>query len=126
MSYFALWVDHKHAFIYKFDVNGVEETKYEAEQHEHHTHNKNDMKDKGHNKFYHMLCEKLYNAKEVFVMGPGTAKDEFKHHCEKHHHKNLFLAIKGMETMVSHPSKPMMLKKASEFFDSYHQWTKNY
>jgi len=28
--------------------------------------------------------------------------------------------------MEAHPSKAEMLSKASEFFSSYHMWTKNY
>lgn len=121
MSYYALWIDHHHAYVYKFNADGVEEMKMESEfkNHENQNHEKEE-------KFYHQVADKLGQAKELMIMGPGTAKDQFKHHCEKHHHKNLFSSIVGSETMQSHPTKAMMLQKASTFFKSYHQWTKNY
>lgn len=118
MSYYALWIDKKHAYVYKFTSEGVEETKCESHG-QHHDGTDSD-------KFYHEVASKLINAKELMVMGPGVAKDQFKHHCENHHHKNLANAIVGVKTMESHPTKAMMLAKAGDFFDNYHSWTKNY
>jgi hypothetical protein len=60
------------------------------------------------------------------VMGQGAAKDQFKYLCESHHHKNLAKALVGAKEVESHPTKALMLSKASEFFKNYHQWTKNY
>lgn len=119
MSYYSIWIDKKHAFVYKFSASGVEETQLES-----YGHKDNDQVET--EKFYHELASKLINAKELMIMGPGVAKDQFKHHCENHHHNNLAKAIVGVKTMESHPTKAMMLEKANEFFRSYHSWTKNY
>lgn len=120
MSYFALWIDHKHAFVYKFTAEGVEESKFESHlsktDHEHHDASK----------WFHEVAGKLNGAEELMIMGPGVAKDEFKHHCEKHHHQNLAKAIVGLKAMESHPTKAMMLKSAHEFFKHLHTFTKNY
>lgn len=119
MAYFALWIDHKHAYVYKFTATDVEETKLES--HGHKEHNQQDDE-----KFFHEVTAKLNGAEELMVMGPGTAKDQFKHHCEKHNHKNLTKAIVGVQSMDSHPTKAMMMKKANEFFKHFHTFTKNY
>lgn len=127
MSYYALWVTHNDATIFKFSTDGVDEKKLESGSGvSHHTGNPRDNKDKGHEEFYHKIAKSLGDAKELMIMGPGVAKDEFRHHCEKHHHAALAKAIIGTETFTSHPSKSEMLKKAGTFFKSYHQWTKNY
>jgi stalled ribosome rescue protein Dom34 len=118
MSYFALWLDKEHAYIYEFKSEGVEETK--LHNHEGKTHPENSEK------FFHEIALKLNQAKELMVMGPGIAKDQFKHHCESHHHSKLAKAIIGVKSMEAHPTKSMMLGKANEFFKSYHTWTKNY
>lgn len=116
MSYCALWLDHQNAYIYEFNADGVIEKKLES-----HT-----SKDNLPEKFFHEIAQSLVGAKELMIMGPGVAKDQFKHHCEDHHHANLAKAIVGVKVMESHPTKAMMLEKAHEFFDSYHKWTKNY
>jgi stalled ribosome rescue protein Dom34 len=119
MSYYALWLDHKQAFVYKFTEKGIEETSLIAES----KHPKTDIDDQ---KFYHSLTPMLDDAKELFIMGPGVAKDEFKHHCEKHHHSKLAKNIVGVKTMESHPTKARMLEEANSFFKNLHLWTKNY
>lgn len=122
MSYYALWVTHGDATIFKFSLDGVDEKKFNADE----SHAQKDNKDKGYEKFYHKIATNLSDAKELMIMGPGVAKDEFRHHCENHHHQSLFKAIVGTQTFTSHPSKTEMLKKAGDFFKTYHQWTKNY
>lgn len=127
MSYYALWIDHHHAFVYKYTAQGVEESKLEAAHHaNHHTHSAGDMKHKEHEKFFHQVATKLADAEELMIMGPGVAKDEFKHHCENHQHHQISKSIVGVQPMAAHPTKAMMLEKAKDFFKSYHLWTKNY
>jgi stalled ribosome rescue protein Dom34 len=118
MSYYALWVDKQNAYIYKFTSKEVEETQL-------HHHVGKEHSDKS-EFFFHEIAKKLVNAKELLIMGPGIAKDQFKHHCENHHHTNLSKAIVGVESMEAHPTKSMMLSKAQEFFKDYHTWTENY
>lgn len=119
MKFCALWLDHQHAYIYTFTASGVEEKKLNSHGNEH---DKNNIPDK----FFHEVANSLTGAEEVMIMGPGVAKDQFKHHCENHKHNNVAKAIVGVKTMEAHPTKAMMLEKANEFFSNYHMWTKNY
>ena len=119
MFYYALWLDHKQAFLYKFTEKEIEESNYKADNHHPST-------DSDNQKFYHSLTSHVNDAKELLIMGPGVAKDEFKHHCEKHHHANLAKNIVGVKTMESHPSKARMLEEANTIFKHLHMWTKNY
>jgi stalled ribosome rescue protein Dom34 len=131
MSYCALWLDHQHAVLYTFTASGINEEKITSEQgKDHHQRHPHDVKSSAHdqelNKFFHKINDKLHKVEELLLMGPGTAKSQFKHHCEEHGHKQIAKAIVGVETMDSHPSQAQLLEKAKTFFKSYHLWTKNY
>lgn len=115
MSHYAVWLDHQYAYIYEFGLNGVDELTLKASSYGDHI-----------EKFYHSVAEKLPNAEELVLMGPGTAKEQFKHHCEKHHHAQLAKAIIAVKPMEAHPTKAMMLHEARELFKEHHLWTKNY
>jgi stalled ribosome rescue protein Dom34 len=115
MSHYAVWIDHKHAFIYKFDATGTTETMLEG---------KGEVKHD--DKFFHQVASKLTGAKELLIMGPGEAKSEFKHHLENHNHKELAKSVVGVKPMKSHPTKALMLDNAKEFFKHHHMFTKNY
>lgn len=119
MSYYALWLDHKNAYVYRFTEKGVEEKSFAAES-------KQPRTDKDDQKFYHSLTPLFNDAQELLIMGPGVAKDEFKHHCENHHHSGLAKKIVGCKTMESHPTSAKMLAEANAFFKQLHMWTKNY
>jgi stalled ribosome rescue protein Dom34 len=119
MSSYALWVDHKHAYVYKFTNEGVDEVILKSENENSNSHHDLD-------KFFHTIAQSLGNAKELMIMGPGMAKEEFKNHCEKHHHKQLASAIVGVRPMAGHPTKALMVEEAREFFKHLHLWTKNY
>ncbi len=114
MAHYALWLDHQYAYIYKFTATGLEEKTFKAGSHD------------GTAKFYHVVAEDLKNADELMIMGPGVAKDEFKHHCELNHHGKLAQAIKGVRPMAAHPTKAMMIHEAKDFFKHLHMWTANY
>lgn len=119
MSFYALWLDNQNAYIYEFNADGVIEKKLKSHANEHEKHHVPE-------KFFHEIAENLQGAQELMVMGPGVAKDQFKHHCENHRHNNLARAIVGVKAMEAHPSKAMMLERANEFFSHYHMWSKNY
>lgn len=119
MSYYALWVDHQYAYVYKFNAEGVDESTLKAPAHHNHSHQELE-------KFYHQIAQKVGDAEELMIMGPGIAKDEFKHHCEKHHHNKLAKAIVGVQPMVAHPTAAMMKAEAKNFFKHHHLWTQNY
>ncbi len=110
MGHTTIWIDHQHTFIYEFTAKGVQEKKMESEGtgSEH-------LK-----KFYHTVAESIGSPDQLLILGPGTAKDEFKHHCEDHH--QLSKAIVGTETMKSHPTKPEILAVSRKFFNTYFAW----
>ncbi len=114
MAHYALWLDHQYAYIYKFTANAVEEKTLKAHGH-------SDA-----SKFYHSVAENVKDAEELMIMGPGVAKDEFKHHCELNHHGQLAKSIKGVRPMAGHPTKAMMIHEAKDFFKHLHMWTANY
>ncbi len=114
MSQYVIWLDHHYAYIYKFSLNEIDEITLKAHAHE-------ESK-----KFFHEIAQRLSDAHELLIVGPGTAKNEFQHHCQQHHHDKLAQAIKGVVTMPSHPTKAMVTEQAREFFSRLHAWTPNY
>lgn len=115
MSHTALWIDHEKAQIFDYSANGIEERSI--------VNSNNTYKDEEHRKkFFHEVAQALNNAEKVFILGPGTAKEEFKHHCENHHHKHLAQSIVGVSTMKDHATKAEILKEAGKFYSSYFNW----
>lgn len=114
MAHYALWLDHQYAYIYKFTATDVEERTLKAHPYD------------GSTSFYHAVAEGLTDAEELMVMGPGVAKDEFKHHCESNHYGTVARAIRGVRPMAGHPTKAMMIHEAQDFFKHLHTWTANY
>jgi stalled ribosome rescue protein Dom34 len=132
MNYSALWLDHKHARLFTFKkTNGVlfkeplgeEEFSFD-EPVDHHSRHPNDVnhdvKDQNLDKFFHKITDKLENEDfdQLILLGPGTTKSQFKHHCEEHDHKKIYKALVGIETMGSHPTKHEIVETAKVFFDS--------
>ena len=117
MTNFALWIDHAHASVYKFHDGVVEETKFRASEMnipEENVGHENKLHD--HHHFFHLIAENLQGVHKLLVMGPGIAKNEFKHHCENHHHQKLAQEIIGLEPMESHPTKMMIIHAAQKYF----------
>jgi stalled ribosome rescue protein Dom34 len=115
MSHTAIWIDHHKATIYNFTATGVKEKTIEASSAK--------KLDKEHQKkFYHDVALAVQNPEKIVLFGPGRAKDEFKHHCENHHHHQVLEAIVGVENMKDHPSKAEIIAKANSFFSNYFQW----
>ncbi len=118
MKHYAVWIDHRHAYLYDFNAETVKESQIKSHS--------SPTPSKDHSPFYHQVAEALKDAQELFIMGPGKAKDEFKHHLENHPHARLAKAVVGIESMDSHPTASQMKEKARKFFKNYHMWTKNY
>lgn len=108
----SIWIDHHKAYIFNYQADGIHENEIKA----HDSKNSEHLK-----KFYHEVAQKIENAENVLIMGPGMAKDEFKHHCEDHHPK-LKKAIKKVQSMKDHPSKDEMLAASNKFFKEFHSF----
>ncbi len=113
MSHTTIWIDHQHCFIFEFTAKDIQEKKMINSGNTDHEHLK---------KFYHDVANKLGSPDQLLIVGPGTAKDEFKHHCESHHHEGLAKKIAGTEVVKSHPSKAEILEVSKKFFNHYFLW----
>jgi stalled ribosome rescue protein Dom34 len=115
MKHTTIWIDHAHAYIFEFSAKGIEERDLKNDY--------NGPEDKEHlKKFFHKAATTIGGPSQLLIVGPGTAKDEFKHHCQDHHHTALDKVIVGTETMKSHPSKAEILTVSRKFFNHYFSW----
>lgn len=116
MKQTTIWIDHQKAFIFDYKADGIFERKIES-----HMHNgkatKEDLR-----KFYHEVANELQASDKILVVGPGTAKEEFKNHCEDHHAK-VNKAILKLETMKDHPTDEEILKVSGKFFRLEQAWS---
>lgn len=115
MSHATIWIDHQTAHIFEFHAEGIKE---KIIMNGHHG-----KMDKEHQKkFFHEVAVALGQPKEIFVVGPGTAKEEFQNHCETHHHNDLKKAIVGVEAMKDHPRQSEIIAASRKFFSKYYSW----
>jgi stalled ribosome rescue protein Dom34 len=114
MSAAVVWLDHDHAKIFRLTPGkmGTETLKRAS-----HNDRKDHMKAEE-EKYFHELAGKISDAKEILLMGPGTAKKEFMHHLERHHHPSVAKSVIGIET-VDHPSENQIMEKARTFFKKF-------
>jgi stalled ribosome rescue protein Dom34 len=114
MGHLTLWIDHQHAYLFEYNTDGLIEKK--VKNHNDNNHDKDHLK-----KFYHETVDSIGNPDELLILGPGTAKSEFKHYCEEHAH-HLFSKIVAVETMTDHPKKSEILEVSKKFFNHYFKW----
>jgi stalled ribosome rescue protein Dom34 len=122
MNIKTIWIDHHDAYIFEFSSSNKffekhfskKETVKKNEFPKKFTHGKEHQK-----MFYHAIAKELGTPEQVLILGPGIAKDEFKHHCETHHHDKLALKIVSTIPMRSHPRKSEILKASKDYFDKY-------
>lgn len=110
MGHTTVWLDHEKAYIFQYDAQGIKEKIVEGTRHADAEHIK---------KFYHEVAVFIGSPAQLLIVGPGTAKDEFRRHCEDHHHTALAKAIVGIETMKHHPLKSEVLDVSRKFFNQH-------
>lgn len=113
MSHTTIWIDQKHAFIFEFSADKVQEKNMS---------NSGNTDDEHLKKFFHEVAGHLGSPNQLLIVGPGTAKEEFKNHLEDHHHTLLAKAVVGTETMKDHPKKAEILDVSKKFFDHHFRW----
>lgn len=118
MSAFVVYMDHEHAKIFKLNPEGQDQVKMDRHEIRHHKNNEGE-KHSDHEKFYHSVANELKAATEILVIGHGTAKQEFVHHLENHHHADVAKKVVGVET-VDHPTDNQVLALARKFFKKQH------
>ena len=117
MASVIVWMDHEHAKIFELHPGKVEAKLVEHKHHLHHTHNLKDTLE-NFRPFFTSLFDQLQNFKEVLLIGPGHAKEQFRHFLEAEHAQGLFRKVVGMET-VDHPTDAQILALARKFFKAH-------
>jgi stalled ribosome rescue protein Dom34 len=113
MKSLVVWIDHENAKIFRFEVGGVKRDAVHAAHHAHHARNADAAK------LFHDVATYLGDATEILVVGPGTAKSQFLHHLETHHHEKIFKKVVGTET-CDHPTDNQLVALARKFFTKEH------
>ena len=114
MKQTAIWLDHQKAYIFDYQKDGIHERIVES-------HHNGRMTKEHLRKFYHDVAQSLHGSQAILLMGPGQAKEEFKNHCEDHHHE-VNSAIVKVENMKDHPSVEQILKTSNKFFKEQNTW----
>ena len=114
----VVWIDHQAAHIIHFnaDTSTVEVIKtHSGPLHlHHHQGTLGSGKAATSQSYLHAVVENLATAKEVLVVGPGSAKLELIKHVHTHD-PAITEKIVGVET-VDHPTDPQLLAFAKHYF----------
>jgi hypothetical protein len=131
-SNIGLWIDHKQAFLIRYDQNKVEVIPSHVEPRAHYTggariagtYNRGIDSEAHHNdryknelgKYYSRVIEILKTADSILVMGPGEAKFEFEKALEKHKGlRNRLLEIQKADKMTIN----QMIARVRKFYMSH-------
>lgn len=114
-------IDHHTARIFHLDgTDAATLTVREAGVRETDDRHASDGKRVSHDAFFHDVAGELTAAKEILILGNGTAKDEFKHHLDDHH-AGVAAAVVAVET-IDKPSEPQLLALAKSRFKTLDTW----
>jgi stalled ribosome rescue protein Dom34 len=114
----VVWIDHQAAHIIHFNADSstvdlVKTSSNEAHLH-HHRGTLGSGKAETSQSYLHEVVESMASAKEVLVVGPGSAKLELIKHVHAHD-PAVSKKIVGVET-VDHPTDPQLLAFAKRYF----------
>lgn len=122
MANYVVFIDLEHAKVFELHPDRTTETALKRHEVRHHT-----GRDKEHNnhknaeKFFHEVAGHLGAAREILLVGPGMAKDQFKEHLARHHHADIGQKVVGTET-VDHPTDGQIVALAKKFFKAHLQY----
>ncbi len=118
MQVYVVWMDSKHAKVYRIQGEKFEVTTAAANTPDHHTHSKSEDKHKDDHRYFAAIVDLLgHSADRILLVGPGNAKTHFKTHLEDHHNKELAKRVVGTETM-DHPTDAQLVAHAHKYFAS--------
>jgi len=113
MSHFhaVVWMDHQEAHVLHFDAASFEAHRIKARSH-HPRHHEGDAL--GQALFHEGVLKALDGAREVLLVGPGHAHDEFKAWTRRHHPDQVgrILATEKLD----HPSDAQLVALARRQF----------
>ncbi len=113
MSAAIIWIDHSHAKIFNLHPGKVEAENLKKHEVHHHTHG-DVAKHKNSDHLYQDVAKELTSVQELLLVGPGTARTEFKHWLDKHQ-ANLAKRVVGNEA-CDHPTDPQIVALGRKFF----------
>lgn len=120
MSHFhaVVWMDHAEAHVLQFTEDEAERTLVHAHGKHRQVHHRKGSVGGGKapedTAFFHAIIDSLQGAQEILVVGPASAKDEFKRHVDSHD-KAIAARIVAVESS-DHPTDGELLKHARQFF----------
>lgn len=123
MSSAVVWLDGQEAKIFDLKAQGKIEVKdlkmHGGKGHSRHPHDaKGSHNHPEEDAFFKEVAQALRGFKETLIVGPGLAKERFKHYAESHFKSDVAKSIVGIQT-VDHPTDNQVLELAREFFKSY-------
>lgn len=114
----VVWIDHREAHVQSFTRDASESSRVKALGSPRKIHHRAGSIDgaKAHENrpFFALVAEALNGAKEVLIVGPAQAKDEFVKYLGNHL-PQLAKKVIGVET-ADHPSDGQLLEHARRFF----------
>ena len=120
MSLVAIWLDQQEAKVFHYTTQGIEKSHFkQAHANSHHLHTVDQLEHQRiESELFKQFAHTLNADQEVLIMGPGQAKQHFKHYLEKHH-PNTAKKIVGCENM-DHPTESQITAFASKYFNTEH------
>ena len=111
-------IDHQTAQVLQFDAEHVEANRVRA--HTHHTRQHGSAVRTEH-EYYGHVADALAGVQEVLLVGPGTARTEFRTYCDKHR-PAVARHIVGSEA-ADHPTQPQLVALARKYFVAFDRMT---
>jgi stalled ribosome rescue protein Dom34 len=116
----VVWLDHAEARVFQFTAEAFEKHNAHTAQARPHLHHKRGAVGSGHlaedHAYLGQIVKLLEGAREILVVGPGTAKLELIKYIHRHH-RDLEARVVGVET-VDHPSDGQLLGYARHYFEA--------
>lgn len=114
----VVWLDHQEARIFHFNAVGFGKAEIQASPKHRKIHHKAGQTGSGkqasESTYFQQVAKALQGAREVLVLGPADAKEQFVKYVH-HHHSPIAKAILGVET-TDHPSDGQILQLARDYF----------
>ena len=118
LDHAVIWIDHQEAHVIHFNAEDSDSEVIRTRSTHSHLHHKSGATGSGHattdKTYLHAVAEAVADAREILIVGPGSAKLELLRHAEKHDPK-VSQKIVGVET-VDHPTDRQLLAYARKYF----------
>ena len=115
----AVWLDQEYAKIFFFGLDPSSEEDFRVAKHHvaaraqgRHAFHRGETHEQ--KEYFEAVAKTLADAREILVLGPGTAKTQFLKHVHAHEPK-LEARIVGIET-ADHPTPGQILAHARHYF----------